>query len=277
MSNTIPVWRIRGVIAVLLILVTAEVIRGEQRSTDEVPTVSAEVALSSLIALGDGHLQKMADSLKLVALTEGARAASWTQLRGALAAAAKVNVDATMWFALPDGSYWTVEGGRATQNISNRPYFPRVLKGDVILGELVVSKSTGKSSGIVAVPIRSAEGKIIGALGASIHLDKLSARIDREMNLDDTMIFYSFDARPTLALVWDPSLIMADPHRLSKEVGAAFDEMRAKREGVQRYTYRGKQRTVLFRKSEVSSWWYAFGVIPEGREQPGGARARAPQ
>jgi methyl-accepting chemotaxis protein len=149
------------------------------------------------------------------------------------------------------------------------------MAGNAILGELVVSRSTGKSSGIVAVPIRGSDGTIVGALGASIYLDRLSAQLEREMNLDPSMIFYSFDAQPLLGLVWDASLIMADPHRLSSEVGAAFDEMRTKREGIQTYAFRGKQRTVVFRRSERTGWWYAFGIVPEGRQARAATRAHA--
>ncbi len=40
-------------------------------------------------------------------------------------------------------------------------------------------------------------------LGCSVYLDKLSERIKGEMELPSNMIFYSFDATPLRALVWD--------------------------------------------------------------------------
>lgn len=37
---------------------------------------------------------------------------------------------------------------------------------------------------------------VVGVLGSSVYLDQLSTRLEREMDLDNLMIFYSFDAQP---------------------------------------------------------------------------------
>ena len=72
-----------------------------------------------------------------------------------------------------------------------------------------------------------------------------------------------------MGLDWDPAVIFADPMKLGKEVRNAFQEMLTQDEGATEYTFRGKKRTVLFKKSDVTGWWYAFGRIPEGREKSG--------
>lgn len=41
----------------------------------------------------------------------------------------------------------------------------------------------------------------------------------------------------------------------------AFTEMLATSEGTVTYTFRGRSRTVLCRKSPVTGWWYALGVL----------------
>ncbi|MCM2280168.1 MAG: hypothetical protein NDJ89_19025 [Oligoflexia bacterium] len=232
--------------------------------------IDATVALAALTSLGDGHLSKLAATLGVLARSPEARSAEWDKLREPLAAAARDNVEALNWFALPDGSYWSVQNGQETGNLSDRAYFPRLLRGETVIGELVVSKATGKSSAIVAVPVRRGS-EVVGALGASVFLDKLSAQIERELGLDDTMIFYSFDAKPTVALDWDPAIIFADPMQLGPEVSRAFREMLSKEEGSVQYAFRGRKRKVIFRRSGLTGWWYAFGLIPEGRERPGSA------
>ncbi|HSQ19806.1 MAG TPA: hypothetical protein VLR92_05470, partial [Blastocatellia bacterium] len=83
--------------------------------------VDGRVALASLIALSDGHLQKMADSLRLVAATDAARSADWQKIKGPLSDVEKINVPALIWFALPDGSYWTEPEGRARESLATRP------------------------------------------------------------------------------------------------------------------------------------------------------------
>lgn len=135
-------------------------------------TVSGEVALSALLSLGDGYLTKMADSLEILAASDSVRTGEWERVREPLADLAERNVAALNWFALPDGSYWSVQEGRAKGNLSRRDQ-----AGDA-------------------------------------------------------------------------------------ELAAAFEEMLSKEAGVIDYTFRNQKRTVAYRKSPVTGWWYAFGVVP---------------
>jgi hypothetical protein len=229
--------------------------------------LKGDVALSSLMSLSDGHLKKMAEAFLILRDTEAGRSADWRRLRGPLAALARNNVPALNWFALPDGSYWSVQHGKEAANLSPRAYFSKLLAGQTVIGDLVVSKATGKPVAIVAVPVFGAGGVITGVLGASVYLDKLGEIIDREMDLDETMIFYSFDHSSLVALDWDPHLIFVQPRESGEaDLARAFEEMLGKERGLVCYRFRGKQRTVMFRKSPVTHWWYAFGIIPEGRE-----------
>ncbi len=229
--------------------------------------IDSKVALASVMALSDQHIESVEVSLRLLAQTGDAQSGEWEKIRGTLATAASANVEALYWFALPDGTYWSVQKGKEPGNLKDRAYFPKLLQGKTVRGDLVVSKSTGKSVAIVAVPVLQKE-KVIGVLGASIYLDKLSALIEKQMALESTMIFYSFDSQPLVGLNWDPAVIFADPMKLGSEVSTAFKEMLTKDEGSVEYTFRGKKRTVLFKKSARMGWWYAFGLIPEGREKP---------
>jgi hypothetical protein len=224
--------------------------------------VKGRVALAALMALGDGHLQQIAAHFAVLAGGADVRSADWERIRGPLARVGEHNVAALMWFARPDGSYSTVQGGTASGNLSDRGYWPRLMAGQSVLGELVASRATGKSSAIVAVPVRDASGAVIGALGSSVYLDSLSLLIRRELDLQPDQIFFSIDATPIGALQDDPAEIFLDPYALDEpELERAIREMLTRDEGVVNYRFRGKRRTVLYRKSPVSGWWYAFGHV----------------
>lgn len=240
----------------------------EPSRADLVFMVDGKVALASLMALSDGYLTKLADSLQLVAASPEAQSGEWQRIKEPLTRAAQVNVAALNWYALPDGSYWSVQEGKAAGNLATRAYFPKALAGHTVLGALVVSKATGKSTAIVAVPIVRPDNSVVGILGSSVYLDQLSKRLEQEMGLDDNMIFYSFDAQPLKGLVWEPDLIFADPTQIpgEEQFARAVREMMTSAEGVKHYTFRNKPRTVLFRRSTVTGWWYAFGSAPQGRE-----------
>jgi hypothetical protein len=227
-------------------------------------TVDATVALASLISLSDGHLQKMADFLDGLAASDAARSADWSRISVPLADVARHNVPALVWFALPDGSYWTVGSGKATGNLAGRAYFSRLLAGHAVFGDLVVSTATKKSVAIVAVPVRGTGGAVVGVLGSSIYLDSLSVRLAREMNLPDDITFYSIDAQPIGALNRNVDLIFTEPLALGPDLSRAIRQMMSRDEGVVSYDFMNGRRTVVYRKSPRSGWWYAVGLVKGG-------------
>jgi hypothetical protein len=252
-----------GAFALTVGFAQAQVQPAEVRPDTGAFTVDARVALHSLISLSDGHLKKMADVLTILAATDAVRSADWDRIRPALVEAARMNVPAVHWFARPDGTYWTLEHGRATESLSDRPYFPGVLAGETVIGSLVVSRSTNFNTAIVAVPVRGSDDAVVGVLGSSVELDSLTAIIRREMGgLKAGLVFFAIDAEPRGALNSDPALIFTEPTKLGDEgMTRAFMEILSNQEGVVTYTFRGSERTVLYRKSPVSGWWYGFGIL----------------
>ena len=226
-------------------------------------SVGGNVALEAFISLADGHLQKTADVLRLLAETEDVRSGDWERIRRPLARAAEVTVPAVLWFARADGEYWTAPIGRAPGNIAKREYFPRLLAGRAVLGDLVVSQSTSRNTAIVAVPVRGGPREtVVGALGASVYLDRLGDIVRGEMGgLESDLVFFAIDGKPIGALHSDPSMIFTEPMKLGDEtMRRAFARILSSDEGTVTYTFRGRSRTMLYRKSRVTGWWYALGV-----------------
>jgi hypothetical protein len=86
---------------------------------------------------------------KILAVTEEARSGDWNALKGPLTEFGRSGINAAaVWYARTDGSYYTVEKGLTDQNISDRPYFPRLMGGGNVIGDLIISKSTGKRSAV---------------------------------------------------------------------------------------------------------------------------------
>jgi hypothetical protein len=234
---------------------------------DTIPTftVDGKIALYSLMAISDAHMQKLADVLKILATTDAVRTGEWKSMHDPFAELARMNVPAVYWFARPDGTYWTLDQGRASAKLSDREYFPRLLAGQAVIGQLVVSRSTKRNTAIVAVPVHGKNNSIVGALGCSVHLDSLSALIRNEMGgLDDGLFFFSFDAKPLVALHADPTIIFIEPMKQEDEgLQAAFREMMSGSEGEVKYIFRGVRRTVLYCKSPVTRWWYTLGRMEQ--------------
>lgn len=238
---------------------------GSAPDTAPLFAVDGRLALHSFMSLSDGHLQKLADVLSVLAKMDAVRSGEWDRIRGPLADAKRVNVPATLWFARPNGTYWTVAQGRVAENLSDRPYFPHVLAGKTVIGDLVVSRSTKRNSAIVAVPVRGRDSAIVGVLGASVNLESLALLLRQQMGgIPSGLLFYAIDAQPLGALNSDSSLIFTEPMKLGDEgMRRAFTQMLSSERGVVTYAFRGSRRTVLYQKSPVTGWWYGFGVTQQ--------------
>jgi hypothetical protein len=130
------------------------------------------------------------------------------------------------------------------------------------VGELSVSTATGKPTAIVAVPLVNADQAVVGVLGASVYLEELSEIIRQQMRVDEGLIFYSFDQEGLVALVWDRGLIFFEPRKSDdQDLVRVFDEMLAREQGIATYAFQGQNRTVAYRRSPLSGWWYALGIL----------------
>ena len=228
-------------------------------------TVDGDVALNALVSLSDMHLRKLADMLTALAGTDAARSCDWERVRTPLAATARANIPAVYWFAEPDGGYWTITEGRAKASLADRSYFPRVLSGKSVIGDLVVSHSTGRNTAIVAVPVRAGGSRdsVIGVLGASVHLDSLAGLLREEMGgLRGGLLFFAIDSAGLGALNSDESLIFTEPMKLGDSgMQRAFRQILSTQAGIVMYDFRGSHRTVLYRRSAITGWSFGFGSI----------------
>ncbi len=225
-----------------------------------VSTAELRLLMNSFAALGEGHVERVLRGLELMSSTEEARSGEWEKMRGMLAQFDSSGVKAeVVWFALPDGSYYSVEKGLTGLNLRYRGYFPRLMAGDEVIGDLVISTSTGKRSAIVAVPIKK-NGKVIGALGTSLSVEEISRMIDDKMGLPKNMIFYALDQKGQASLHRKSAQLFAYPSDLgSKSLTKTVGVMLTKPEGVVKYDFHGERR-VVFKKAPLTGWVYAVGI-----------------
>jgi hypothetical protein len=175
--------------------------------------VNGEVGVSSAVALTEARIDGVVGSMDIMAVTDEVVSAEWDSMVNILTEFEETSIPLVAWFALPDGSYYTVDAGKVSANISDRAYFPKVMAGETVIGNLVVSKSTGRDVMVAVVPVMSG-GDVIGALGVSVYLDQLSQLIAGDMELPDDMVLYAVSGDGLIALHTDANLIMEDSSAL---------------------------------------------------------------
>jgi hypothetical protein len=248
-------------------VITAGVNAGEGRFTSAGAetgfTVDGMLALHAITACIDEQIRGVATVLQSIAASREAKSGKWERIRSLLDETEKQIVPSVLWFARTDGSYYTVDKGLIDKNLKDRPYFPEVLGGEVSVGTLLVSRSTGENVTVVAVPIRD-RGEVTGVLGASIYLGALNEKILDVLDLSENMIFYVLDDRGITALHFRPEFIFHDPTELeSPSLASAVREILTNREGVLRYEFEGKPREVIYTTSSYTGWHFMLGMVRE--------------
>lgn len=231
--------------------------------------LDARVTLDALRATVDARLEGMLAVTRALAATEEARSGDWTRIRGPLAVlAVHASEQAAVWYARPDGSYSTVEKGPTGESLRERAYFPELLAGREVVGALVISKSTGKRSVIVAAPVL-VDGKVSGAIGVSLDATKLSASLDQAIRFPPDVVFYTLDGQGQTALHRAGELIFVFPSDVgSPTLSDAVKTMLARPEGVVHYEYGGSDKSALFERSPLTGWTLVLGKAHPARVTP---------
>lgn len=257
--------KITGTILFFFLVLSLPAMAAEGRSATNnnggIDTAELRLLLNSFAALGEGHITNALHDLELISLTKEAQSGEWEKMKGLLAEFARNNTTAAAaWFVLPDGSYYTVKKGLIGLNLRDRGYFPMLMAGREIRGYLVISKSTGRRTAIVAVPVKK-NGRIIGAVGTSLSVAEISRIIDEEMGLPENIIFYALDRKGRTSLHRVSALLFAYPSDMgSKSLTKTVREMLASSHGVVTYDFYGK-RTVVFKRFPVTGWVFAVGIV----------------
>ncbi|MDF2889859.1 MAG: sensor-containing diguanylate cyclase/phosphodiesterase [Clostridia bacterium] len=107
------------------------------------------------------------------------------------------------------GNYSTTLKANAG-NVSDRKYFSKVMKGNTVVSEPVISRTTGNQISVIAVPIKDINGKIIGLIGGALNLTKLNNFIANSAISHQDSYSYIIDKQGMIISYPDKSYIMKE-------------------------------------------------------------------
>lgn len=157
--------------------------------------------------LTENYVNGLIESMHVMTATADLRTGDWDQMKSLLAQFEDSELSYNAWFLKPDGSYYKVETGLASANLSDRDYFARVMAGETTLGDLLISRSTGRKSMILTAPIYAGPS-VIGALGVTLYLDDFCALINDKLRLPDGIGFYAYDEASLISMHANPALLL---------------------------------------------------------------------
>lgn len=214
--------------------------------------------LSAFISYTDLRISGVGNSLEILAASTEARSGEWENMKGLLGVYQKTNEGLIVWYVRPDGSYYTVDKDLMTASLSDRSYFPGLMAGNKISGSLIVSKSTGQRSVVIAIPIKEGD-KVIGAIGVSLFLDKLAEQINAVLSLRPDASFFALAPDGLTALHRKTERHFLDPRELgSATLKSAVNEMLSGTTGTVSYRFDNTTKRAIYLTSPLTQWKFVI-------------------
>lgn len=226
----------------------------------------ARVAIGAYRGMVEEHAEGVVRALRVIASTSEARSAKWDQVKPLLTTlSSSLPTDATAWFVLPDGTYYATEDeGIAEANLKDRAYFPTLMSGKEVFGDLVISKSTAHRSVIVAAPVL-VDGKTVGGVGVSLRVRLLSQLVDQHMPLPPDSYFYALERDTRIVLHRNADRMFMTPTDVGDEaLGEQFKSALQQDKGTMEYTLNGKKMVALYERSPFLGWYFFIAKEMQG-------------
>jgi hypothetical protein len=220
--------------------------------------IERHVELSAYRGVVEEHISGVMHTLRVIAESKEAKSGSWDEMKPLLYRLSEdLSTDATTWFTLPDGRYFATDsGGMADENLKERGYFPALISGKEVFGDLVISKSTGHRSVIVAVPVNS-QGKTIGGVGVSLRVRLLSELVAAHLPLPANTYFYALERDTKIALHSKVERMFKTPSDVGDEaLGEDFKKVLQKDRGEFNYELNGKKISSIYELSPKLGWYF---------------------
>ncbi len=221
---------------------------------------------TAAVSLDDLMMNTLA-SLELAAMTPEAKSGDWKGIKPYLAKMEQ-GLAGAYFYILPDGNYYSVEKDFTHLNLSDRGYFKDLFAGKPIKGYPIYSRSTGKKSAFMATPIL-VDGKVVGALGASVFLDDLHGRLNREMALPEGHTWFVVNADGQTMLDKDADFIFMNVlTQASQSLKEGINKALKTKEGSMQYELGGVVRHAQYQHLPNMNWWMILARVERGEVKP---------
>jgi len=225
------------------------------QSSAEIPAPAEEDAtslLTAFISYTDLRIRSVQRSLEILAATAEARSDNWSNMKDLLKGYQESDEGFIVWYVSPDGTYYTADKGLMDKSLKDRVYFTDLMAGKKITCALLISKATGQRSAIIAVPVE-VDGKVGGAVGVSLFLDRLSEQVGAALDLRPGLAFFALAPNGLTTLHRKTDRHFLDPREQGSEtLKRAATDMLAGTSGKTTYEFDNVTKNALYRTSALT-------------------------
>lgn len=251
----------KSIKSVLLFFVLAGAALAAQPA-DSPKTAGPETTLHAAVHYVDGIFMNTLGSLELIAATPEAKNRDWNGIKRYLKQL-EANLPGAYFLVLPDGNYYSVALDYTNLNLSDRDYFKSLFAGNPVKGFPIYTRSSGRKSALMAAPI-VVDNKVVGALGASVYLGELHARLNRDFALPPDYTWFILDSTGNTILHKDGEFIFMNALKQgSQSLQQAVSEALKRESGAMQYEL-GELRRAHYQKLPGMEWWMVLAKL-EGK------------
>lgn len=165
-----------------------------------------------------------------------------------------------------NGNYWNTVGD-IVGSIKDREHFKAVMKGETLVSNALVSRTTGNRAAVIAAPIRGNNGEIIGCMSGSINLIKLSRIIEKlEYNYSES---YSYITDKNGLILAHPNIdyimkenITVESDVIGESIIKVSSDILKNRSGIVSYSFNGIESINFFRRIPNTDGWKLVIKVP---------------
>jgi len=138
-----------------------------------------------------------------------------------------------------------VSSSGAAVSIKDRNYFTKVIGGEKVISDVILSKSTNKSVIVIAQPLKQ-DGQVVGVLAMVMDFGSLVKHVD-EIKVGATGYGYIIDNTGAFIHHPDKNLVLKSNMLQDEQTKAVAEKMLANNQGKDIYTIKGVEKLVAYK------------------------------
>lgn len=222
----------------------------------------------------EGDIQSLITTGQIVAALPEVRSGVWRDMKDTLTLyGSQLVAGSFMWFCYPNGTYYTTLQGYINKSLSDRPYFPVVMGGNVSIGTTVYSRSMGVAVHVTGIPVVNGTS-VVGILGISTPLSEWTTSVASQLGIVSPNLFFvhSLDGQTQMhqqtKMIFDTNPITGEGMNETisyTSLKNLIEDAFVKKEGTGTYEYAGVVRACGYTMMTDLSWTVFYSEeIPVG-------------
>ncbi|MTI65954.1 MAG: methyl-accepting chemotaxis protein [Firmicutes bacterium] len=217
----------------------------------------AQSKVDKLVTIADDRLHEWKEKISMLSQGVVVKNLDFEGLKKVVNTSDTFNDFESVIMSGTDGKFSSTTGSGG--DISNRDYFPKVMNGEIIISDPVISKATNEPIIVVAAPIKDNYGNIKGLIGGTVNLSKITNIVNSE-KLGKTGYAYMINEKGLIMAHKNKDLLL-EGNFLNNENQSLVNmtkKMIKGESGVTSYNYQGEEKIASYAPIKSTNWSIAM-------------------